>query len=113
MKPKHTHDTIMTTVALATRLSASSGEVRLARGLSAPSCEVRLAQGLNDPSRVPARTTPRSCSHVRAFNALTPQDCATTPTRVGILPRCYCTNSHGAAIPATVQRCAKRPVSAP
>jgi hypothetical protein len=66
---------------LARGLNAPSGEVRLARGLNAPSGEVRLARG-------PPRTRQlRSCSDVRAFNALTPQDCATTTTRLGIPPR--------------------------
>jgi hypothetical protein len=56
---------------------------------------------------------PRSCSHVQAFNALTPQDCATTLTRLGITPRRCSTHSLGKTIPATIQHCADRPVSAP
>jgi hypothetical protein len=39
---------------------------------------------------------------VWAFNALTPQDRATTLTRLGITPRCCSTDSLGKAIPATV-----------
>jgi hypothetical protein len=109
-------------VCLAQGLDAPSGEVRLARGLNAPSGEVGLARGLNTPSgkvclaqgmnapsskvhlaRGPPRARrPRSCSCVRAFNALTPQDRATTLTRLGITPRCCSTNSLGEAIAATV-----------
>jgi hypothetical protein len=52
--------------------------------LNAPSGEVRLARG------PPRARHPRSCSHVRAFNALTPQDCATTlhawESRLGAVP---------------------------
>jgi hypothetical protein len=77
--------------------NAPSGEVRLARGLNAPSGEVRLARGLSDPSgevhlaRGPLHARhPRSCSRTRAFNALTPQDCATTwhawESRPGAVP---------------------------
>jgi hypothetical protein len=50
---------------------------------------------------------------VGAFNALTPQDCATTPTRLGITPRRCSTDSLGKTIPATVRHCAERPGSAP
>jgi hypothetical protein len=75
--------------------------------MNTPSCEVRLARG-------PPRTRrPHSCSHIRAFNALTPQDCATTLTRLGITPRRCSTDSLGKTIPVTIQHCAKRPVSAP
>jgi hypothetical protein len=79
-------------VAPAAHLNAPSGEVRLARGLNAPSGEVHLAQGS------PHARHPRSCSHVRAFNALTLQDCATTPTRLGITPRRCSTNPLGKTI---------------
>jgi hypothetical protein len=48
----------------------------------------------------------------RTLNALTPQDCTTTPTRLGITPRRCSTNSLGKTIPATIQHCAERPVSA-
>jgi hypothetical protein len=96
-------------VRLARGLDAPSGEVRLARGLNAPSGEVCLARGLNAPSgevrlaRGPPRARrPHSCSRVRAFNALTLRDCATTLTRLGITPLCYSTDSLGKAIPATV-----------
>jgi hypothetical protein len=74
--------------------------------LNAPSGEVRLARG------PPPTRRPRSCWHVRAFNALTPQDCATTLTRLGITPRRCSTDSLGKTIPATIQHCAERPVSA-
>jgi hypothetical protein len=67
-------------VRLARRMNVPSGEVRLARGLNAPSGEVRLARGL-----LRARH-PRSCSRALAFNALTPQDCASTLIRLGITP---------------------------
>jgi hypothetical protein len=106
-------------VRLARGLNAPSGEIRLARGLDTPSGEVRLARGLEAPSgevrlaRGPPRTRrPRACSRVRAFNALTLWDRATTLTRLGITPRRYSTDSLGEAIPATVERCAVRPVSA-
>jgi hypothetical protein len=46
------------------------------------------------------------------FNALTPQDCATTPTRLGITPQRCSTNPRGKTIPATVQHCAERTMSA-
>jgi hypothetical protein len=107
-EPKNAHTKAITTlVAPAAHLNAPSGEVRLARGLNAPSGEVRLARG------PPRARHPRSCSHVRAFNALTPQDCTTTLTCLGIMPRrCY-THSLGKTIPATIQHCAERPVSAP
>jgi hypothetical protein len=80
-------------VRLARRMNVPSGEVRLARGLNAPSGEVRLARGL-----LRARH-PRSCSRARAFNALTPQDCATTLTRLGITPRRCSTDSLGRPSP--------------
>jgi hypothetical protein len=102
------------------RLNAPSGKVRLARGLNAPSGEVRFARGLSAPSgevclaQGPPRTRrPRSCSHIRAFNALTLQDFATIPTRLGITPRRCSTHSLGKTIAATIQHCAERPVSAP
>jgi hypothetical protein len=41
---------------------------------------------------------------VHAFNALTPRDCATTLTRLGITPRRCSTDSLGKAIPATVKK---------
>jgi hypothetical protein len=94
-------------VAPAAHLNAPSGEVRLARGLNAPSGEFCLAQG-----PLQARH-PRSCSHIQAFNALAPQDSATTLTRLGITPRRCSTHSLGKTIPATIQHCAERPVSAP
>jgi hypothetical protein len=62
---------------------------------------------------VPCTRHPHSCSHVRAFNALTPQDCATTLTRLGIMPRRCSTAPLGETIPATIQHCAERPVSVP
>jgi hypothetical protein len=126
--------------AAATRLNAPSGEVCLARGLNAPSGEVSLARELNTTSgevrlvrglsapraRVerpsgevclargsPRARRPRSCTHVRAFNALAPQDYATTPTRLGITPQRCSTHSLGKTIPATIQHCAERLVSAP
>jgi hypothetical protein len=111
---------IATLVAPAAHLNAPSGEVRLARGLNAPSGEVRLARGLNAPSgevrlaRGPPRARHhRSRWHVRAFNALTPQDCATTLMRLGITPRRCSTDPMGKTIPATIQHCAERLVSAP
>jgi hypothetical protein len=92
--------------ARAARLNTPSGEVRLARGLNAPSGEVRLARGLNAPSgevrcaQGPTRARhPRSCSRDRAFNALTPQDCATTLTRLGITARRCSTDSRGGPSP--------------
>jgi hypothetical protein len=75
--------------------------------MNAPLGEVRLARG------PPRAHHPRSYSRARAFNALTPQDCATTLTRLGIMPRRCSTHSLGKAIPATIQHCAERPVSAP
>jgi hypothetical protein len=93
-------------VAPAARLNAPSGEVRLARGPNAPSGEVRLARG------PPHARHPRSCSHVRAFNALTPQDCATILTHLGITHRRCSTGPLGKTIPATIQHCAERTVSA-
>jgi hypothetical protein len=89
------------------RLNVPSGDVRLARGLNAPSGEVHLARG-----PLHARH-PRSCSRIRAFNALAPQDCATTLTRLRITPRRCSTDSLGKTIPATMQHCAERPVSTP
>jgi hypothetical protein len=95
---KRVHDTVTVLVALAahqggtakrpleqgplrSRAERPSGGVRPARGLSAPSGRVRLARGLRilgrgpPRSRVPPRARrSRSCSRVRAFNALTPQD---------------------------------------
>jgi hypothetical protein len=66
-EPKNANTKAITTlVAPAAHLNTPSGEVRLARGSNAPSGEVRLARG---PSRA---RHPRSYSHVRAFNALTP-----------------------------------------
>jgi hypothetical protein len=107
-------------VAPAAHLNAPSCEVRLARGLNAPSGEVRLARGLNAPSgevrlaRGPPRARhPRSCSHVRAFNALTPQDCTTTLTLLGITPQRCSTDPLGKTIPTTIQHCAERPVLDP
>jgi hypothetical protein len=45
-EPKNAHTkAIVTLVAPAAQLNATSGEVRLARGLNAPSGEVRLARG--------------------------------------------------------------------
>jgi hypothetical protein len=64
-------------VRLARGLNAPSGEVRLARGLKAPSGEVRLALGHLHTWR------PRSCPHVRAFNALTLQDARHDPYMPG------------------------------
>jgi hypothetical protein len=65
-------------------------------------------------SRVPcAHVTPVPARTSEPFNALTPQVCATTPTRPGITPRRCSTDSLGKTIPATVQHCAERPVSAP
>jgi hypothetical protein len=81
-------------VRLARGLDVPSGEFRLARGLNAPSGGVCLARGLNPTprarsaslegstpprrgpsrSRVPARMLPTLLPHVRAFNALTPQN---------------------------------------
>jgi hypothetical protein len=61
-------------------------------------------------SRAPACTCSRT--RVRAFNALMPQGRATTLTRLGIMPRRCSANSWGEAIPATVQHCAARSVSA-
>jgi hypothetical protein len=97
-------------VRLARGLNAPSGEVRLARGLNAPSSEFCLARGLNAPSgevRVargaPHTRHPRSYSHVRAFNAL---------TRLGITPQRCSTDPLEKTIPATIQHCAERPVSA-
>jgi hypothetical protein len=106
-------------VRLARGIDAPSGEDRLARGLYAPSGGVPLARGLNlaprarsaslegqaSPragsasldgthtrvARAPARTC--SCTRVRAFNALTPQDRAPTLTRLGITPRRCSANS--------------------
>jgi hypothetical protein len=64
------------------------------------------------PPRSKAPT--RACSHlrVRALNALTPQGRAITLTRLGITPQRCSTNSLGGTHPATVERCATRPVSA-
>jgi hypothetical protein len=71
---------------------------------NAPSGEVRLARG-------PPRARHPTPAH--AFNALTQQDCATTLTRLAIMPRRCSTHPLGKAIPATVLHCAERPVSAP
>jgi hypothetical protein len=107
------------------RSGRPSSEVRLARGLHTPSGGVRLARGLAPPragyaplegtlvriSRAPTHTCSRT--RVRAFNALTQQGRTTTLTRLGITPPRYPANSRGEAIPAAVQHCAARPVSAP
>jgi hypothetical protein len=105
---------------LARGLNAPSGEVRLARGLNTSSGEARLDRGLNVSSgevrlaRGPLHARHRrSCSRARAFNALTPRDCATTLARLRITPRCCSTDSLGKTIPATIQHCAERPMSAP
>jgi hypothetical protein len=77
-------------VRLARWLNAPSDEVCLARGLQAPSGEVRLARGLNTPRArsaslegPPRARRSRSCSRVRAFNALTPQDARHDPDAPG------------------------------
>jgi hypothetical protein len=93
-----------------------SSKVRLAQGLSTPSGGVRPTRGLprTHPPRI-SRAVTRTCSRtrVRAFNALTQQGRATTLTRLGIMPRRCFANSRGEAIPAAIQHCAARPVSAP
>jgi hypothetical protein len=96
-------------VHLARGLHAPSGGVRLARGLHAPSGGVASLEGYTPPRSGPASLEgpprarrPRSYSRVRAFNALTPQHCSTTLTRLGITPRHCSTDSLGKAIPATV-----------
>jgi hypothetical protein len=81
-------------VAPAAQLNTTSGEVRLARG-------------------PPRARHHHSRSHVQAFNALTPQDCATTLTCLGITPRRCSTDPLGKTIPATIQHCAERSVLAP
>jgi hypothetical protein len=81
-------------------------------GRGPPRSRARRPLGRGPPrSRTPARACPRTC--VRAFNALTQQGRATTLTCLGITPRRCPANSRGEAIPAVVQHCAARPVSAP
>jgi hypothetical protein len=126
-------------VRLARGIDAPSGEVRLARGPYTPSGGVRLARGLSPAPRTRSaslegrappragsaplegthtrlsRVLARTCSRtrVRAFDALTQQGRATTLTRLGIMPRRCSANSRREAIPAAVQHCVARPVSAP
>jgi hypothetical protein len=118
-------------VRLARGIDAPSGGDRLARGLHAPRAGSALLEGSTPPlergpprsrverphgqgqlrSKAPTRTCSRT--RVRAFNALTSQGRAPTLTRLRITPRRCSANSQGEAIPAAVQHCAARPVSAP
>jgi hypothetical protein len=117
-------------VRLARGIDTPSGGVLLARGLHAPSGGSASLEGSPPPlerspsrsraehplGRVPlrSRAPTRTYSHtrVRAFNAPMPQGRATTLTHLGITPRRCSANSRGEAIPAAVQHCAARPVSA-
>jgi hypothetical protein len=72
-----------------------------------PRASSRLARGVHRPAAsIPAPPA-------GAFNALTPQVCATTPTHLGITPWRCSTDSLGKTIPSTVRHCVERPVSAP